>query len=63
MKANEITNADIRRIRISCRCGKESIAEVPEQFARVTNVYLCPNCRTLFRIQKQDDIWKIERMC
>jgi hypothetical protein len=62
MRAAEITNEVIRRIRISCRCGTESVAEVPEDFARLTNVYVCPNCRALFRIQKQDDNWKIERI-
>ena len=34
IKETPITNEDIRRIRISCRCGTDSLAEVPEQFAR-----------------------------
>ena len=62
MKAKEISEEDILRIRISCRCGMRSIADVPEQFARLMNIYLCPNCKALFGIQKQDDNWKIERM-
>jgi hypothetical protein len=62
MNPKEITGEDLRRIRISCRCGTRSIAEVPEQLAKVLHVHLCPNCRALFGIQKRDDNWKIARM-
>jgi hypothetical protein len=62
MKTTEITNEDLHRVRISYRCGVQSIVELPQEFARLTNVCVWPNCKTLFRIQERDHSREIERM-
>jgi hypothetical protein len=62
MEATEITDEGIRRIRITCRCGEQFIAEIPESLTGALHVHLCPVCKALFGIRKQDDNWKIARM-
>jgi len=55
---------DIRKIRISCRCGTKSIAEVPIQLSRMVNVHICPKCHRSFGIQGSPDTpvgdWKVK---
>jgi hypothetical protein len=62
MEAKEITDEDIRKVGITCRCGMQSIAEVPEQFARLTNIHMCPKCKAAFLIKQVDENWKIHRL-
>ena len=53
---------DIRRIKITCRCGRISIAEFPQQIARALNLHPCPGCGAGYIIsQAQDGKWQIER--
>jgi hypothetical protein len=63
MEAKEITDEELCRIKISCRCGTQSIAEIPESLTGALHVHVCPNCKGPFGIRKQDDDWKIGRMC
>jgi hypothetical protein len=63
MEPKEITGEDLRRIKITCRCGERFVAEIPELLTRALHVHVCPNCRVLFGIRKEDDDWKIGRMC
>lgn len=54
--------SDIRRIKISCRCGTVSIAEVPQQVARALNLHPCPGCGAGFAIsQNQEGKWLVDR--
>jgi hypothetical protein len=54
---------DIRRIKITCRCGEKSVAEVPQQLARMINAHICPKCNAVFGMQIQaDKTWKIKRV-
>jgi hypothetical protein len=62
MKAREITGEDVCRIRITCRCGEQFVAEIPESLTGALHVHLCPACKALFGIRKQGDDWKIGRM-
>jgi hypothetical protein len=62
MEPKEITGEDLRRIKITCRCGTQFIAEIPELLTGALHVHVCPNCKGLFGIQKWDDNWKIARM-
>jgi ribosomal protein L37AE/L43A len=53
---------DIRRIRISCRCGNLFIVEIPQQVARALNLHPCPGCGAGFVITQQaDGKWQIDR--
>jgi hypothetical protein len=63
MEAREITDEHLRRIKITCRCGEQSIAEIPESLTGALHVHLCPACKALFGVQKRDNDWKIGRMC
>lgn len=55
--------SDIRRIKIRCRCGTVSVAEVPQQVARALNLHPCPGCGAGFGIiQLPDKKWKVERL-
>jgi hypothetical protein len=62
MEAKEITDEDLRRIHVYCRCGTQSIAEVAEPLAVLINVHVCPNCRAIFTLRRFDGNWKIERI-
>jgi len=54
---------DIRRIKITCRCGKAFVAEFPQQIARGLNLHPCPGCGAGFMVSQQPDgKWKIERI-
>ena len=63
MEAREITDRELCRITITCRCGSRFIAEIPESLTGALHVHLCPACKALFGIRRQDDDWKIGRMC
>jgi hypothetical protein len=53
---------EIRRVKISCRCGRVFTAEFPQQIARALNLHPCPGCGAGFLIsQAPDGKWKIER--
>src|SRR5258707_14099200 len=55
--------SDIRRIKISCRCGTVSVAEIPRQVARAMNLYPCPGCSAGFSIsQTTEGKWVVERI-
>jgi len=55
--------SDIRRIKIQCRCGERSIAEVPQQLARGQTMHPCPRCGTCYSIHQLDNgAWEIKRM-
>ncbi len=55
--------SDIRRIKISCRCGTVSIAEVPQQIARALNLHPCPGCGAGFSVsQTPERKWVVERV-
>lgn len=59
----EVRGSDIRRIRISCRCGNVFVAQIPQQLSRAHNVDDCPKCGALFHIQQDGDgKWAIERL-
>ncbi len=62
MQAREITDEDSLHIRIHCRCGEESIEEIPVALASATNVHFCPKCKSAFTIRKVDEEWKIARV-
>lgn len=54
---------DVRRIKISCRCGKIFIAEIPQQIARALSLHPCPGCGAGFGVTQQPDKkWKVERI-
>ena len=44
--------SDIRRIRITCRCGNRFIAEVPEQLAAGKMLSPCQKCGRLFEVHR-----------
>lgn len=55
--------SDIRRIKISCRCGTISIAEVPQQIARALNLHPCPGCSAGFSVsQDLAGKWVVNRV-
>ena len=55
--------SDIRHIRISCRCGIQSIAEVPQQMATGNMLYPCPGCGSLFSVhQNEQKVWEVKRL-
>ena len=52
----------VRRIRIKCRCGKVSTAEVPQPLARGYLLHPCPGCRVFYQVhQTQEGKWEILR--
>jgi hypothetical protein len=54
--------SDIRRIKITCRCGEVTIAEIPQQVARAMNFHPCPKCQAGFLITRDETgKWQIER--
>lgn len=57
-----IREQDLRHIRITCRCGEKSIADVPEPLQSALNIHLCPGCRAVFGIQKRGSDWKVRRI-
>lgn len=55
--------SDLRHIRISCRCGNVSVAEVPQQVARAQNLHPCPGCGVPYIIQQlETGKWDIKRL-
>jgi hypothetical protein len=53
--------SDLRYIRINCRCGEKSIAEVPQQLAAGHMIHPCPACGRVFEIhQREDKTWDIK---
>lgn len=54
---------DLKRIKITCRCGTSHIAEVPKQVATARTFSPCPGCQAGFTVQmRQDGHWNIERV-
>jgi hypothetical protein len=57
-----VRKSDIRHIRISCRCGRQTIAEIPQQVAAAMNLHVC-GCGAGYGIQQQaSGQWEIKRM-
>lgn len=53
---------DIRRIRIKCRCGTHSVAEVPEQLASGTLMHPCPGCKKVYTVHRTPEgKWEINK--
>jgi len=54
--------SDLRRIKISCRCGVSSIAEIPQQIAAGYVLHPCPGCGTFFSVhQTPEEKWEVKR--
>ena len=54
---------DIKKVRITCRCGTRFIAEVPKQIAQAESIHPCPNCQAVFSVQqKVSGSWQIGRL-
>lgn len=58
----QVRPEDIRRIRISCGCGEQSIAEIPYQLAGATHIHCCPKCPLLYMITNRAGTWKYKRV-
>lgn len=57
-----VRRGDVRKIKITCRCGRVFVAEVPQQIATAVSLWPCPGCSAPFTIQKVGEKWKIERV-
>lgn len=54
---------DMKHIKIRCRCGESSVADIPRQITKATSLHVCPKCGAGFTIQQQDDqTWKFTRL-
>lgn len=55
--------SDVRRVRISCRCGNVFIAEVPQEIARSKTLHPCSGCSAAFVVtQTQEGKWLVKRV-
>jgi hypothetical protein len=51
--------AECKRVRITCRCGMQSVAVIPRQVLEGVNLHPCPQCGRMFTITYQDRQWVI----
>ncbi len=51
--------SEIRRVRIFCRCGVASVAEIPPQTLAAVNLHTCRNCGRMFGIRFLVGEWKV----
>jgi hypothetical protein len=53
---------ELRRVRVTCRCGGQFVIEVPEPIAGSLHVKECPGCGRLFGTTREQGQWKTRAM-
>jgi hypothetical protein len=46
---------DMRHVKINCRCGQQSVAEIAKQVVSALNIHICPRCEAVYSIQQRSD--------